>query len=137
VGDKNGTSSGLAQEAGELDPHYLGFFKCFNRQEYFEAHEVLERLWLIERKGPDDLFYKGLIQLAGAFVHLQKDRLRPAAALFRLALANFNKYPPVYRRLNVPVVIGLTEAWLHRLVKEDFAANPLRDQKPPLLEILG
>ena len=38
-----------------------------------------------QRHTPNDGFYKGLIQLAGAFVHLQKDRLRPAASLFRLA----------------------------------------------------
>src|SRR5438105_6879363 len=28
----------------EFDAHYLGFFECFNRQEFFEAHEVLEEL---------------------------------------------------------------------------------------------
>ena len=72
-------------QGGELDPHYAGFFECFNQQLFYEAHDVLEELWLPRRREPDGLFYKGLIQLAGAFVHLQKDRLSPAAALFRLA----------------------------------------------------
>jgi predicted metal-dependent hydrolase len=78
----------------ELDAHYLGYFECFNRQLYFEAHDVLEELWLTQRAGPNYAFYKGLIQLAGAFVHLKKNRLRPAAALFKLADANLEKYPP-------------------------------------------
>ena len=72
----------------DLSPYYLGYFACFNQQLYFEAHDVLEELWLVDRKGPDGDFYKGLIQLAGAFVHLQKNRLRPSAALFKLAEAN-------------------------------------------------
>ena len=67
----------------ELDAHYLGFFECFNRQICYEA--VLEPLWLEQRGRPEAALYKGLIQLAGAFVHLQKRRLPPAAALFRLA----------------------------------------------------
>src|SRR5512138_3218123 len=74
-------------------PNYLGYFECFNRGLYFEAHDVLEELWLQDRGGANDSFYKGLIQLAGAFVHLQKQRLQPAAALFRLAEANLQKYP--------------------------------------------
>ena len=72
----------------KLDAHYLGYFHCFNRGLFYEAHDVLEELWLPERTGPNGAFYKGLIQLAGAFVHLQKNRLRPAAALFKLAATN-------------------------------------------------
>src|SRR5882672_7801103 len=85
----------------ELDAHYLGYFECFNRGLFYEAHDVLEELWLADRHGSNGAFYKGLIQVAGAFVHLQKDRLRPAAALFKLARANFERYPPVHERLDV------------------------------------
>src|SRR5207247_8446302 len=84
-----------------LDAHYLGYFQCFNRQLFYEAHDVLEELWLGDRKGPDDAFYKGLIQLAGAFVHLQKNRLRPSAALLKLARANLEAYPAVHQHLTI------------------------------------
>jgi hypothetical protein len=30
------------------DAHYLGFFACFNRQLFYEAHDVLEELWLAQ-----------------------------------------------------------------------------------------
>ena len=73
----------------QLDPHYAGYFELFNRGKFFEAHDVLEHLWLPDRHGANGSFYKGLIQLAGAFVHLQRNRLRPAAALFKLARTNF------------------------------------------------
>ena len=39
-----------------LDPRYLGYFTCFNAQQYYEAHDVLEKLWL-ETKGADHRFF--------------------------------------------------------------------------------
>ena len=84
----------------------VSYFECFNQQRFFEAHEVLEALWLPQRQGPNGSFYKGLIQLAGAFVHLQKNRLGPAVALFELARANLQKYPAIHEGLAVDGVLG-------------------------------
>lgn len=117
------------------DAHYLGFFECFNRGLFYEAHDVLEELWLAERKGPNDAFYKGLIQLAGAFVHLQKNRLRPSAALFKLAHSNLEKYPPLHQDLDITVVIQLIQAWLNRLEAAEFQLNPLASNGPPELRL--
>ena len=50
---------------------------------------------------PNGNFYKGLIQLAGAFVHLQKNRLRPSAALFKLAQANLVQFPAFHEQLDL------------------------------------
>ncbi len=120
----------------KLDAHYLGYFDCFNRQLFYEAHDVLEDLWLIDRHGPDGNFYKGLIQLAGAFVHLQKNRLRPAAALFKLAQANFEKYPPVHHHLDLRAVYALARNWLLELERDGFAGNPLTTANVPQLTLL-
>ena len=99
----------------ELAAHYLGYFDCFNRQLFYEAHDVLEELWLADRLGPDGSFYKGLIQLAGAFVHIQKNRQGPAAALLGLARVNFEKYPARHHQLERQAVLDLISAWLGRL----------------------
>ncbi|MHB8519195.1 MAG: DUF309 domain-containing protein [Limisphaerales bacterium] len=120
----------------DLDPHYLGYFACFNRGLFYEAHDVLEELWLAERQGPNHSFYKGLIQLAGAFVHLQKHRLRPAAALFKLARANLEKYPVIHERLEVIATLVLIEDWLGRLETHHFAVNPLTPANVPRLALL-
>ena len=120
----------------DLDAHYLGYFDCFNRQLFYEAHDVLEELWLADRHGPNGAFYKGLIQLAGAFVHLQKKRLRPAVALFRLAQTNLEKYPAVHERLNVGAVIILMDNWRTELEVCEYTVNPLRDDNVPRLELL-
>lgn len=120
-------------DPGGLNPHYAGYFACFNRGEYFEAHDVLEALWLGERKGPNDLFYKGLIQLAGAFVHLQKNRLRPSDALFRLAQANLVRYRPAHEHLDIEAVLGLILTWRADLERGGFEENPLSQRPPPHL----
>ena len=119
----------------ELDAHYLGYFDCFNRQLFYEAHDVLEDLWLPDRHGVNGNFYKGLIQLAGAFVHLQKNRLRPSAALFKLAQANLEKYSSPHERLNLVAVQQLIAGWLWQLEKDGFLANPLSAANVPQLAL--
>jgi len=114
-----------------LDAHYPGYFDCFNRQLFYEAHEVLEELWLKDKSGPNGAFYKGLIQLAGAFVHLQKNRLRPAAALFKLALANLEKYPQVHEQLDLARTHKLILKWLGDLESAHFEINPLTNGNAP------
>ena len=99
----------------ELPAHYLGYFECFNQGLYYEAHDVLEEMWLPVRRQPEGDFYKGLIQLAGAFVHLQKARPGPARALLKLAENNLRKYPARHQCLDVTTVLELIELWLRRL----------------------
>jgi predicted metal-dependent hydrolase len=119
----------------ELDAHYAGYIDCFNRQRYYEAHEVLEDLWLKDKHGANGAFYKGLIQLAGAFVHLQKNRPQPAVALFKLALANLEKYPRWHERLNVAAVCGLIRNWLGNLEVARFERNPFTSENAPKLAL--
>lgn len=118
-----------------FDPRYAGYFTCFNAGEYYEAHDVLEDLWLEDRTHADASFYKGLIQLAGAFVHLKKQharpdhpkdggRLAPAARLFTLARRNLLPFSPHHRHLDVASVVKLCERWGAGLADSKFLANP-------------
>ena len=122
---------------GKLDPHYTGFFELFNQGKYFEAHEVLEHIWLKDRNGPNGAFHKGLIQLAGAFVHLQKNRPRPASSLFKLALANLESYPRLHEQLNLEGTCALIQTWLAVLDRADFKTNPLTATNAPELKLLA
>ncbi len=123
-------------DAEGLPPHYAGFFRCFNRGLYFEAHDVLEELWLSEGKsGPNHCFYKGLIQWAGAFVHLQKGRLRPAVALFDLAAANLRRYPAVHQRLDLQASLTDIASWRRDIESSGFQANPLTLRPPPRIRL--
>jgi hypothetical protein len=134
---KRGRIAALAEQfrGGKPDPHYTGYFELFNRQKFFEAHDVLEHIWLKDKHGPNGAFYKGLIQLAGAFVHLQKNRTQPAASLFKLALANLKKYPPVHEHLNLKYICGLIGTWLADLERTQFKVNPLTATNAPQLKL--
>lgn len=120
------------------EPHYLGYFECFNQGLFYESHDVLEELWLADRNGPNGAFYKGLIQLAGAFVHLtkhteQRPRLRPAAALLKLAQANLRGYPSRHEHLDLVQLLSLIADWLERLEAHGFEINPLTAVNAPKL----
>lgn len=126
----------VAQFAGRrLDARYLGYFDCFNRQLFYEAHDVLEDLWLLDRHGPNGDFFKGLIQLAGAFVHLQKERLRPAEALFQLAERNLRKYPGRHESLSVEELLRLVDHWRAALAGAEFQVNPLHRMTAPFIPL--
>ena len=124
----------IAQFQGQaLDAHSLGYFDCFNRQLFYEAHDVLEELWLADRHGPEGDFYKGLIQLAGAFVHIQKNRSGPAGSLFRLARANLKKYPARHHQLDLGLVEQMIADWAARVERVEHVAGLLsRDHSPCL-----
>ena len=118
----------------DLPAHYLGYFECFNRQLFYEAHDVLEELWLAEgRQGSNYGFYKGLIQFSGAFVHLQKNRLRPAAALFKLSRSYLEKFPARHQQLDLALVLGLAADWTEALEAKNFSENPLGLRPAPQL----
>jgi predicted metal-dependent hydrolase len=118
------------------DPRYHSFFSLFNQELFFEAHEVLEELWLSERSRPNAAFYKGLIQLAGAFVHLQKDRLRPAAALLKRATYHLNPYSPRHEQLDVAATLHCANQWLDQIESTLFEVNPLAAKLAPKITLI-
>jgi len=120
---------------GDYDSRYLQFFECFNQQRFFEAHEALEPLWLPQRQGPNGCFYKGLIQLAGAFVHLNKGRPAPAERLLELAQENLRKYPACHEGLAVATVIGEIADWLGRTKSANPGTNHLIPPAAPQLHL--
>ncbi len=116
-----------------LDARYLGYFDLFNRQCFYEAHDVLEDLWLLDRNGPDGAFYKGLIQLAGAFVLLQKNRQRAAERVLGLAEANLRRYPSRHCAIELGPVLALVSQRRDELRGGNSGVNPLAATVPPVL----
>jgi predicted metal-dependent hydrolase len=113
--------------------HYLGYFKCFNAQLYYEAHDVLEELWLPLRGTPQAKFYQGLIQVAGGFVHLQKNRIAPGGRLFALALANFEAYPAHHAGIDLEAVRRLCREQRQAILDSGETFNPWSAERAPQL----
>ena len=128
-------------------PCYVGFFRCWNEQRYYEAHDVLEHLWL-QTESEDANYFKGLIQAAGGFVHLQKQfarpthpkdsrRLFPAVRLFRLAEKNLAPFAPVRHRFAVDEFLNLIRRQVDAILVSDHRTNPWTPQTAPKIALLS
>jgi hypothetical protein len=67
----------------------------FNREEYFECHEVLELAWTPER-GPRRHFLQGLIHVAVGLYHHRRGNPVGACRQLHKALRKLAGYLPVY-----------------------------------------
>lgn len=141
----------LGSEAGRggFDPCYLGYFECFNAGRYYEAHDVLEHLWLRQgRLHADHAFHKGLIQFSGAFVHLKLQhahpdhpkhgrRLDPARRLFLLAAANLTPYQTRHHGIDPREPVELCSHFASLLGdakhRRTVPVNPWNPHDPPRL----
>ena len=134
-----------ASSGSDLHPCYAGYFECFNRGDYYEAHDVLEHLWL-ECRDENHLYFKGLIQVAGAFVHLKKHyarpehptdgrRLHPAARLLVLGVKNISPFGPLHMGLNVTAVCELCMDWKERIATFEYLINPWDPAGAPRLQL--
>jgi len=130
---------------GDFDARYSGYFVCFNRGDYYEAHDVLEDLWL-QTDGSDYAFYKGLIQIAGAFVHLKKQharpthpkdgrRLAPASRLFLLGQKNIAPFAPLHHRLDVTDLIRFCATHYSAICESNYQINPWNPETLPQLTL--
>ena len=140
---------GAAPESAAADvaqhPCYRGFFRCWNEQRYYEAHDVLEHLWL-ETKSEDANYFKGLIQAAGGFVHLQKHfehpthpkhgrRLGPAVRLFALAEKNLEPFGAVRHSFDIDGLRALMARTARAIVDSEFRQNPWSPGRAPQLHL--
>ncbi len=99
-----------------MDPRLLHFIELFNEKYFFEAHEALEPLWL-ETEGDLKDFYKGLIQCAVAFVHLQRNNFRGAKKLYRTSIGYLHRYAPDEGRLDMEKLLHEFETFFATWVK--------------------
>jgi len=127
--------------------YYAAFFQLWNAQKYYEAHDVLEQLWLVEKNAELARFYQALIQAAGAFVHLQKNfqkpshpkhgrRLRPATRLFELALRNLEGLPNEFHVLNLVQFRKILLRYRDAIIAADFKKNPWSPEAAPRVALV-
>ena len=134
-------------DARGRDVRYAAYFHHFNRGDYYEAHDVLESLWLEQgREAESGAFYKGLIQLAGGFVHMRKHhehpthrvhgkRLGPAARLLTLAEKNIGPYGEEWEGLAIGPVLEMATETIRKLEVEEFSKNPWSPEERPRIQL--
>ena len=75
----------------------------WDEQRYFEAHELFEHAWKLGPETDRD-FWKGIIQVAVAAVHLQRENRIGARRLLDRALARLSEQPGIHRGVDVVVL---------------------------------
>jgi predicted metal-dependent hydrolase len=112
------------------------FVDLFNRQEFWESHEVLEEAWRASRSG----FYHGLILYASVFVHVQRQNPKGVVAQLRKTERALLPYPADYLGVDVKRILvearalrqrvetweGLSNAWVHGIVFPKMRLDPAR-----------
>ena len=115
-----------------LHPAALHGLELFNAGEYFEAHEFLETAWRAEH-GPVRTLYQGILQVAVAYLHIQRGNYQGAIALSERARKKLESWPETCRGVHVGVLLEdlsrVTEV-LTRLGPQEIATFDTRLFKP-------
>lgn len=118
------------------DPRWTRGVDLFNREEFFEAHEVVEDLWN-ERDGREKEFLKGFIQAAVALEHLRRGNRKGFLAVLETAERYLRRADPAAGGLDVTALVmdlaevrsrearGETPAW-PRAVRRDGEGKETR-----------
>jgi uncharacterized protein len=95
-------------------PALLEGIAQFNRGEYFEQHETLERLWRAERRDIRYL-YQGILQIGVAFHHLR--RLNHHGAVYMLTRGSnyLRPFAPRCQRVDVQALMDAAAAALQEV----------------------
>lgn len=92
----------------------------FNREQFFECHEVLEEAWL-EASGEQRTFLQGLIQVAVAFYHLRRENLVGASRLLTAGMEKLSAFAPERDAVDLAALLATLEP-----LRETLAAGTIR-----------
>lgn len=114
---------------------YEEFVRLFNERDYFEAHEVLEDLWVVE-VGALKEFYKGLIMASVAICHWERGRPGAALRLHDLAMRRLAAVPAVHEGLDVKMLReGLNSLFGELLANPQTSWQNSYEKRVPVLEL--
>jgi len=115
----------------EWPREYEEYVRLFNERDFFEAHEVLEDLWVVEVE-PLKNYYKGLIQIAVAFCHWERGNPSGARKLYLSGRAYLEPYPDFFEGMELEWLLTRVDAHFERLLNDPTAPAPDRSALPIL-----
>lgn len=124
-----------APERQGLDPIQEAI-RLFNEEHFFEAHEVLEDVWRVER-GESRLFLQGLIQVCAAYHHFQNGNLVGAITLLERGGEKMRRYPPQYVGIDAASLLAHVDADRARIASMQRGNEPETPLAFPRIERIG
>lgn len=107
-----GSDERLTREYSERaasTPRLLRGIELFNSGLYWEAHEVWEGEWMLDRKGPDAGFYKGLIQLSAGCLHYTRHNRRGAVNKWSSGAGHLHSYLPAHKGVRLGPLVAAVD----------------------------
>ncbi len=101
---------------------------CYERADFFEAHEHLELVWLTLPE-PEKSFLQALIQMTAAFHHLQSRNLDGAVSLLGRTARRLENCPDHFGGILVAPLRVEVAAWLQAL---ENGASSLPEAEPKI-----
>jgi len=89
--------------------------ELFNTSRYWHAHEAWEREWMKDRKGPEALFYKGLIQVAAGCLHYSRHNRRGAVNKWRSGADYLRPYLPRHKGIALAPLVRSVDGYLEAM----------------------
>ena len=117
---------------GPLPSAVIAGLELFNRRQYFEAHELLESAWRAE-PGPVRELYRGILQVAVAYLHITRGNYRGAVKMFLRSNGWLAPFPDACRGIDLAsfrLDYGRVEEALHRLGPDHLSSLDLGLLKP-------
>ncbi|MDY7096081.1 MAG: DUF309 domain-containing protein [Acidobacteriota bacterium] len=110
--------------------------RCFNQEEYFDAHELWEEIWRSTTPEPRDLF-QGLIQVAvGMYHYRRRQRPAPAARVLSRGLRRLEPLAPRSHGLDLASLLASGELWWQWLSAAASPGAAAEEPPPPRIRIL-
>lgn len=107
----------MEQSEPRYSPLYTAYLYYFNeKRDYYECHEVLEELWMEERRSP---LYQGLLQVAVALYHCRNDNFNGARKLFSQAINKLQHYPDDSLGIRLDKLLAESRDYLEKLHRVD------------------
>jgi hypothetical protein len=88
----------------------------FNRQEYFECHEIIEQAWN-EEKAPVRVMFQGILQIGVACHHIQNKNWRGAMKLLQRGLPKTRRFAPTCMGIDLAKLLTDAEAIQQELLR--------------------
>ena len=114
----------------EKDEKFQRGISHFNAQEFFEAHEVWEEIWLVEAE-PEKTFLQGIIQIAAAFHHYCRENPDGAESLLAAGIVKLLRFQADYRGLAIEDLRAAAKQWARSIGQGE---RPNRAEIPRLRE---
>ncbi len=94
-----------------MHPAVAEGIRLFNSRKFFEAHEALEAVWLTA-SGEERIFLHGLIQVAAAFHHFQRNNERGFCSLLKKGSGKLQRHSRANCGIDAEDLLRQLQPWL-------------------------